>query len=252
MSFLGKRHSYMGSGLLQVKDFGADAGYLSMSAQKTISIGFQTDEKRLQNTQRPGGGTRNIVRRINSGKMSVELMDFTAQNLAMAFLADVTNVAAGSITSGSPEIVKAHTGALVPLAHIGPSAVTVKDSTDTTTYVAGTDYEVWESGLYIPSGSTITDAADIHVAYTYGVQDVVEMIMNSGKEYSMIFSGLNEAESDLPGVLYVHRAKSSPASDWALLGDDFGTLKIDFELLPDTSKGAGQSQYSKWVQGQTA
>lgn len=245
MSFLGKRRSYLGSGVLQSKLYGVAGGYASMGAQQSISLGYEFDDKRQSNTQRPGGGTRNVVRRITQGKMSVELMDFSLANLALAFLGDMSTVAAGTVTAVD---YTAYTDALVPLAHVSPTSVVVKDSTEVITYVAGTDYEVWESGLYILGSGAITDAQALKVSYSYGAQEVLEMIMNSGKEYSLIFSGLNEAESDVAGVLYVHRAKPSPAQEWQLIGDDFGTLQIEFELLQDSTKGAGESAYARFIQ----
>lgn len=249
MSFLGKRHSYLGAGLIQIKDFGALDGYRSMSAQRSITMAFEPDEKRQQNTQRPGGGTRNIVTRVTQGRMDVELMDFTAENLAVGFLGQVTPITAGSVTS---VVYRAYLDRLIPLEHVGATSVVVTGPSATPVYTAGDDYEVWESGLYLPATSGITDDTDIEVSYDYGVQDVIQGIMNSGREYSLIFSSLNEAENDLPGVLTVHRAKSSFAREWQMLGDDFGVLQLSFELLPDTSKGSGESAFFNWKQGRTA
>ena len=129
---------------------------------------------------------------------------------------------------------------------VGPTSVVVTDGTGVTTYTAGSDYEVRPAGIYILPGSTIADGTSILIDYDYGAGDVIEAITNSGKEWEMVFEGLNEARSDKPVVVDIYRLKFSPAQSVDFIGDDYASLQLTGEALKDTSKtGAGISQYIK-------
>jgi hypothetical protein len=180
------------------------------------------------------------VRRITGVTLAMTLHDLSPENLAMALYGTTEAVAAGSVTD---ETVTAQVGALVRLAHTGISNVVVQDETDTTTYTAGTDYEVRPGGIFILSTGAITDGETLHVAYDYGAQDVVQALDGAQGTYELVFEGLNEARSGKPVIVDVWRARFGAAGTISFIGDDYAGLEISGKALKDTSKPSGTSQY---------
>ena len=112
--------------------------------------------------------------------LSLTLVAVPGAILARMYYGDAANtsVSAGSVTA-EPVTVGA-LGAPVRLAHrylsASPAPV-VKDATDTTTYVAGTDYTIDLSrGLITPlTGGAISASDVLHVAYTYVAYELVSI-----------------------------------------------------------------------------
>lgn len=126
---------------------------------------------------------------------------------------------------------------------------TVTDGTVTwtcagkTTLVAGADYEVRGAGVFAINtlaGETWT------VGYTKAAADMVQALTNTGKEYEMIFDGLNEARSGKRTRIIGYRIKIGAAKNISLIGEDYAALEVTGKVLKDTGKsGAGISQYFK-------
>jgi hypothetical protein len=116
------------------------------------------------------------------------------------------------------------------------------------TYTVTTDYEFREGGIYIPSTSTITNpvggAANIEVTYPYAAQKKVQALVNSAKQYEMVFVGLNEAQSGKAVRIILHKVSGGLLQQMAVLGDDYGAGEVTGKLLSDSTKtGAGISKY---------
>ncbi len=170
------------------------------------------------------------------------LNDINKNNVTRALFGTSSSVTGATVAA---EAVTAYIGALVPLAHPNPTAVSVTNAGATVTYVANTDYEVRAGGIYIIGGS-ITDALAIKVTYTYATYDKVEAMTSSSLLLELHFEGLNEANSGKPVIVDIYKAQLSPTKALSLLGDKFADLTIDAEILADTSKsGVGVSQYFK-------
>lgn len=125
---------------------------------------------------------------------------------------------------------------------------TVTDGTVTwtcagrTTLTAGTDYEVRSSGIFVYTGRTIAGETWT-VGYTRAAADVVQALVTSGKEYEIVFDGLNEARSGKRTRITAYRVKLGAAQSMALLGEDYAALEVTGKLLKDSSKTGGVSQY---------
>jgi len=114
-----------------------------------------------------------------------------------------------------------------------------------TTVVSGTDYEVRGAGLYVFTGATIAGEAWT-VGYTKAATDVVQALVDSGKEYEMMFDGLNEARSGKKTRVTAYRMKPGALQQLALIGEDYAGAEVSGEVLQDSSKvGAGVSKYFK-------
>ena len=103
---------------------------------------------------------------------NLTLREWNAANLAWALSGTKTARTAASGTVSAESVTAGAAGEYVPLAHRDVSAVVVKDATDTTTYVDGTDYEVdAKLGLItILAGGAITAADVLHVDYDYAAE----------------------------------------------------------------------------------
>jgi hypothetical protein len=236
-------YSYLGSGKVFMKEYGAAAGLKFIGNVSALAFAVTEDTKELKDYTQPGGGTYNEVRRVSSIEMTLTGHDFSPDNLARVLYGSTTAITAGAVSN---EVVTAYKDSLVPLANI-PSAITlVTGPSGTPTYTVGTDYELTEAGLFIPATSTIADAASLEVDYTKAAADVVQALVNSGKEYTLVFEGLNEARSGKATIVTVHRTRVGAAKNLGLIGDDYGALEVSGKLLKDTTIVAGGlSQYFK-------
>lgn len=233
-------YSYIGVGRIYMRDRNGTGGLVPIGNVSALNFAVAEEAKELPDFTAAGGGTRNEVRRITGVETKITLHDLSPGNLALALYGDSSVVAEGSATSEGATV---KLGALVKLAHVAPSAVVVKDETDTTTYTAGTDYEVRPAGIWFPETSSIADAAVVHVTYTYPGQDVVQALTQAAGEYEMLFDGVNEARSGKASVVNVHRIRFGAASGLDLIGDDYAGLELTGKLLSDDTQGAGLSRF---------
>lgn len=239
----GTEQSYIGKGSFSARVKGAAAGMLPLGNISAANIRITEDKKELLDYQSAGGGQANALRRIQTVELGLTLRDFTADNIAKALFGAATVVTAGT---GVTESVVGYEDALTPLGKAGITNLVVKDVTDTTTYVAGTDYDLVRSGLWVYASGDITDGDTLHLTYDHPAQNVVQALVNSGLEYEVFLDGLNEAQSGKAVSINFHRLRFGPVSDWGLIGDDYGELALTADLLKDTGiTGAGLSQYLK-------
>ena len=241
----GTELSYIGKGSFSARVKGAAAGMLPLGNVSAANVRVTEDKKELLDYQSPGGGQANALRRIQTVELGLTLRDFTADNIAKALFGAASVVAAGT---GVAETVTAYEDALIPLGKTGVTNLVVKDVTDTTTYVAGTDYDLVRSGLWIYAAGAIDSADVLHLTYDHPAQNVVEALVNAGLEYEVFLDGLNEAQSGRAVSIRFHRLRFGPVADWGLIADDYGEIALTADLLKDSSiVGAGLSQYMKVV-----
>lgn len=114
-----------------------------------------------------------------------------------------------------------------------------------TTLVAATDYEIRGAGVYVIAGATI--AGEVWtVGYTKAATDVVQALVDSGKEYEMLFDGLNEARSGKKARVTAYRVKPGALQQLGLIGEEYAGAEVTAEVLQDSTKvGAGISKYFK-------
>lgn len=238
-------YSYLGSGEVLIREYGAAAPFVEVGNCSALTLSPQEDVKQLLDSTTPGGGLRNEVRRVTGVDMSYTPTDFSPENMARGARGNASTIAAGNVTD---EQVVAYKGGYTPLAKIASSITAVRPAGGTTPFAAGTDYELRNGQIYIPSTSTITDpvggAANIEVDYAHPGQKKVEAMVNSNKQYEVVFMGLNEARSGKKVRVRLHKVSGGVVQQIALIGDDFASMELGGALLKDTTKtGAGLSQY---------
>lgn len=107
----------------------------------------------------------------------------------------------------------------------------------------GTDYELRSSGILLAAGAAYTDGEALEADYTTALHDVVQALVNSGREYEMFFDGLNEARSGKRMAVRAFRVRIGALAQLPLIGEEFAAAEVTGKLLADTSRPAGQSQY---------
>jgi hypothetical protein len=141
----------------------------------------------------------------------------------------------GSI-AGAAEVMSA-TGGTVGT---GTPIILVQDATDTTTYVAGTDYELSTTlkddvigRVKVIDGGSITEGDVLHVTFGYlaATYTEVQAFANTQIEGKLRFISDNPAGGDQE--LEVWRVSLTPSGDTALIGDDWSTLGFSGEILKD-------------------
>ena len=191
------------------------------------------------------GSSIRAITRITGVNLDLTLTDFAPSNLALVLAGTHTDVVAGTVTDESVTGL----GELIVLAHTDLSAVTVTSDPIGTTY---TGYEVTAAGIRPTPGGDLATAIEgsagvgipLLVGYSYGAQATIEALTSSGKEWRLVFDGLNDAQSGAAVVIICHRVKFSPTSGLALItAQNFGELPISGRLLADSTKGAGLSRY---------
>lgn len=241
-------YAYLGSGKIKMREVGSAAPLIFIGNVSALTFGATLDTKELKNYTSPGGGTYAKVDRVSAVSVTLTVHDLDGPNLARASGGAASTQVAGTVTG---EQVVAYKGGTTPLARAPATITSVTPVGGGTAYAAGTDYILTPGGIEIPSTSTIPEpsgptAPNIAVTYTNTIQTVVEAMVNSGKEYELLFEGLNEAASDSPVIVHAYRVKFSPAQAINFLGDDFAALELTGTVLQDANKvGTGISQYWK-------
>lgn len=211
-----------------------------------LALNHTEDVQRQQDMTKQGGGTHAEVRRVTDVQVAMRLADLNVVNLARAALGTVSGIASGTVVD-EPFDVSA-LGTLLPLLHIGATAVVVKKGATAVaaTAVAATgNYEVRGSGVVLLSDAPdIAPADKLWVSYSYGDYAAIEALTTKAVELELIFDGLNEADSGKPVSLNIWRASQGVTQAMTLLNTGFNGLNVAGTVLQDpTKQGSGISQY---------
>jgi hypothetical protein len=109
--------------------------------------------------------------------------------------------------------------------------ITVKDATDTTTYVLGTDYQIdYVNGRIQVIGSTIVAGAILHVGYTPLAKTRNRVISGT----TPIEGALRFVPNNITGdqrIILAPWVKLSPNGSYELVGDKFTEMTFDLKVL---------------------
>jgi hypothetical protein len=239
-------YSYVGSGHIMIREYGAAAPLLPIGNCSALEFSPQVNTLQLQDFTNPGGGIRNRIDRVNDVQFSLTFHDFNGDNFARFLRGTATSIVSGTATA---EDVVGYKGGWVALAKIASAITSVNPVGGGAAYTAGTDYVLDNGGLFIPDTSSIPNpssgAANFEVTYTYDAQTITEALVNSAKQYTIVFVGLNEARSGKAVRVTAHKVSGGVLSKLGLIGEDYGAGEVTGSLLSDTSQGAGLSKFFK-------
>jgi hypothetical protein len=177
------------------------------------------------------GGATGIVLSVTGDSTSGTLV--IARTNTTAFVDDeaITGSGTGAAT------VNSSTGGSI---YVTTPVILVQDSTDTTTYTEGTDYEIDVSlsdekigRISILDTFTGTDGETLHVTYGYAAltYTLIAAFANTQIVGKLRFVSDNPAGNQQE--LEVWSVSLTPSGDTALIGDDWSTLEFAGEILKD-------------------
>lgn len=237
------RGAFLGVGKVSLKDLQEPKGHIFIGNVSSLQYQAEVNTIEDQDHTTPGGGLDASVQRISALNVTYNARHFNKANIARAIMGAAADVAAGTVTS---EVHKGYKGALIRLSKPVDSAVEVvvkSTGGSPTTYVEGTDYLVSPAGITILETGTVVDAADLDIAYAYPKHANIQALVSSGKRYSLLFEGLNEARSGKPVIIEVFKVNHSPAS-LSVIADQFEGMEFTAKAEKDTTRiGTGLSQY---------
>ncbi len=238
-------NAFIGAGdvwLDRLTDAGVSQGMVKVGIGQ-LQIKPNIDLKQQTSKGRDSYGQVTASVAVNKpAELDVELTQVDRKALAIAFLgvdADYTLIA-GTVASTTPEVVTAHVGLASKLAHRNVSSVVVKDHTDVTTYVAGTDYIVTDARvgiITIPIGSIITDGSVLHVSYSYGAESgyKIQGAIQPTVRMAIMLDGKNLVDGSSCFVT-VYNAQVTPNSAVDFLADNFATIKLKGTMVTPVDK----------------
>ncbi|WP_405120739.1 hypothetical protein [Pseudomonas leptonychotis] len=237
------RGAFLGSGKLSLKDLQNPKGHILLGNCNSLNYQAEAESIEDKDYTTPGGGLDASVQRISALNIAYNARHFTKANIARAVYGESTDVASGTTTA---EAHKAFKGALIRLKRPVDATVTVVVKTvggSPVTYVEGDDYLVSPAGVTIMETGAIADDTDVLIDYGYPKHANIQALVNSGKRYSLLFEGLNEARSGKPVIIEVFKVNHSPAS-LSVIADQFEGMEFTAKAEKDQTRiGAGLSQY---------
>ena len=234
--------SFIGAGSIHIQPHDQSAPLLPIGNVSEFTFSFEEDRKELKNYL-GGGGNRNVISRVSGITASVVAHDFTASNISLALRGTVNQASTTAITD-EPLVSHGVADELIPFKRLPDlnQSIMVKDSLDTT-LVAGDDYELTQSGIKVIDGGGI-DNLGIKVSYTPLPANMVQALVESGREFVLFMEGLNDAQEGLPFNIRVHRVKFSPVQNLGFISDDCANIPLQLDVLSDpTITGQGLSPF---------
>lgn len=239
-----KDRSYIGKGPVYIRERSSAGGFFPMGNSSVLSISFDEEEKSLKDYTNEGGGNINTLTSITGMTGTITVHDFSAFNFALFLRGIEGSESAGAVTDEA-HATQGVEGEFIPFNHLvnkGAPGITVT-LTDATPCVEGTDYAVENNGIIVIGTGNI-DGNGILVDYTKDDFETLQALTASGSEFEMYLNAVNEAQGGVLSTVRLHRLKFSPAQDIGFIGDEFGEMTADFEVLSDGNiVGAGLSKF---------
>lgn len=205
-------------------------GLLPVGNVEAINISVDENEISVQDFTTAGSSKDCSYKSIQSVKMACTMRCYTKDNLIKATYGNSNPVSTATIT-GEVHTVLA-LGSFIPFNKLpNPAvAVLVKDVTDATTYVEGTDYIIGNGGIFVTTGGDISASDVLHISYGAAASDEVQFLTNGGLEYEVVLDGVNAA-NNLPFFVQWYRVKFSTAKQLDFISSEFASIELDGEVL---------------------
>jgi hypothetical protein len=189
-----------------------------------------------------GGG--NIIHSLTQTDYNVALttFDYSSESLARAFYGTSSAITGASVSNEAHTITAL--GETIPLVNpFGTTSVSVQTA-GSTALVLDTDY-TYDAVHGTLTALTVLAVDDILVDYTFGDYVNMEAAVAGVKEYAVRFDGIN-VNDNIPRQVYLHRVVMNSSTMRSLITEETATLELSGKMLPDNTKGTGQSKY--WVE----
>lgn len=222
---------FSGQGKLTIAEYvdGKPKNYRFVGNVPKLTLGIEVDKEEHKESHSGMRAVDKVIISEQNVEVSFTLEDVNAENLALAFGANLVDVAEKSVTDEtSPTLSK---GDNWILAHQNVSNVVIKDKAEQP-LVVGVDYIVNEAFgriTYISDSKTLQ--LPFKANYTAGTAKKVEFLKRMGVEYALRFEGLNTANNNRPVLVEVHKMTLDPASSFDLINDEINQFEITGKAL---------------------
>lgn len=223
--------SFLGSGDLYIDrmtDAGALTGFKIAGACSKFALNPESEMK-----EQIGKGRTNYGQVIASatlpGKTNISLTinQLDAENLALAFLGDVSAYSQEAVTTTATANVVAIYDRWVDIGKEALTDVVVKDATDTTTYTLDTDYSLNVRLGKIKLLNQALDGDTLHVSYKASAVSASKIVGGTSPiiRCRLELDGKNYVDGSNYKVI-VYSARLKPNTEVDFLSDDFLPLEL--------------------------
>ena len=198
-----------------------------------------TRKERISKGKSDYGNAKDSVEIKKPATIQAIIDEINADNMAVAFLGNVTTISQGSGTvADAPYVSKK--GTLILLPYKGISSVVITDDAPTpVTFTVDTDYQVnaKAGAIFIMDDGTIADDTNLKISYSYAAVTgkKVKGSINPIVQLKFFLDGLNLA-TDRACTVTVWSARVAPSSPVDFLADDFSKLTLDGTLRTPAGK----------------
>lgn len=201
-------------------------------------IALATEKREIKESWSGQNLTAATVNVGKSATLNIRLREFTIDNLALALYGVAISQLSGEVEDevlGTVEI-----GDVVPFSKTNVSDVTVVDSSEglPVELVEGTHYllNARHGSIEIkalPEGITMP----LKASYSYGEAKSVAAFTQPTTDKFVRYEGVNLATNEAV-VIEGYKSRFNPLQELSAIGDDFGALQMEADLLIDETKQA--------------
>lgn len=237
-----KQMVFVGQGPIAIGEFDATNGIAAegyLVRQKLIGCGHRklsfAHSRETGKVQEDCSGNRGTLATWTKGqeiKCSLELTQFSREDLAMGLYGQSISRAAGTVTNEALRAGLA-VGEVFHLKYPQASSVVIKDSAGSpATLTAGTHYEMQS----LPHGrGRILDLASfvqpLKADYSYAAHAQVTAFTAASTRRGLIFDGINISDGNAPVRVIVPLVDFSPTASFDWIGTDEQVLTLEGEVL---------------------
>lgn len=203
----------------------------------------------LGETVTGAGGATGTVVGLSTGATATSGILYIARTNAIDFVDDEAITGSGTGAAA----VNSLTGGVQATV----TKLWVQDSTDTITYVAGTDYEMDTTlsdddigRIKILDTGSITAGETLHVTYQYATLTYSNIAMFANTQVTGKLRFVSDNPAGNQQELEVWSVSLTPSGDTAMIGDDWSTLGFVGEILKDETNHP-LSPYANIIMAQT-
>ena len=203
-----------------------------------LRYSFTEEKKELLDYRDAAGGVADSFSRIDQFELGLDLREFTAENLALAFWGTSAALTATPIVDEAGYKVQA--GKFVPTKRAIDTSVApvLKEGAQVIDTAA---YTVSAGGITFASTLTtagLVDGDAITIGYTPLAGADVQSLISSAPTVSILFEGVNASTGKVM-IARFWKVKLGVAEGFEAIGEEYGTLPIKAEVLKDESIVAG-------------
>ena len=189
------------------------------------------------------------------GTFEFTVENLSLDNLAMGLWGETVTVAAGSVDTGTPELItlgKFVAGASYALKHSRVTTFVLKDSTGVTTYVLDTDYTLDPvNGTFTPKAggaiatATATAGVTVKASYEYAAYKRVDAFTRADAPVRWLrFEGLNTIDNTRV-IVDLFKAQFDPLTGYGLINEELASIAMAGTLLGDSTRLTGSKFFSQ-------